>query len=64
MVVAVCTFRKWVKIGVLLYKDVFLVMERFHVSVLCRSGVPLLVRSDCGLEFSGAFSGYLPNLHI
>ena len=64
MVVTVYAFSNWLEVGLLLGKDAYLVMEWFYVNVVYRFRVPLLVSSDCGLEFSGAFGPYLQNLYV
>ena len=59
LVVAVCAFSKWVEAGILRTKHAAEVAAWFHTNITCRFGVALLVRTDRGTEFAGAFAAYL-----
>ena len=64
IVVTMCAFSKWVEVGDLPHKGAYLVMELLYINVVCGFGMPLLVRSYCRSEYSGAFSAYLQSLHV
>lgn len=39
-------------------------MEWFHETIVCRYGVPVVVRSDNGKEFQGDFKLYLQSMGV
>ena len=59
MVVAVDVFTKWVEAHPLSNKHSITVTRWFHREVVCRYGLPFMVRTDNGREFAGEFSKYL-----
>ena len=50
---------KWVKLRVLTSMDAETIKRWFHENIVCRYGVPRIVRTDGGSEFKGAFHHYL-----
>jgi hypothetical protein len=58
IVVAVDPFTKWVEAAPI-HKDSYNTASWFHREVVCRYGVPTIVRSDRGTEYSGEFDLYL-----
>ena len=59
VVVAVDTFTKWIEAGTVTLKNSYEMAIWFHAHVVCRYGLPAVVRSDRGTEYSGAFDSYL-----
>ena len=59
IVVAVCAFAKWVELGVLAHIDAETIRKWFHENIVCRYGLPSIVRTDGGAEFKGEFRTYL-----
>ena len=59
IVVAVDTFTKWVEARTVPMKKSTEMAIWFHSEVVCRYGIPAIVRSDRGTEYSGAFDTYL-----
>lgn len=64
LIVAVCTFSKWVEGGVLPDKSATTVAKWFHFNITCRFGTPVCVRTDRGGEFKGVFGHYLARLGV
>ncbi len=64
VVVAVDVFTKWVEAYPLKNKASSTVARWFHRDVVCRYGLPYLVRSDNGKEFAGEFTKYLQHKGI
>lgn len=56
LVVAVDCFSKWVEIGVTKSHSAKETWEWFYSNVICRYGVPYVVRTDQGLEYKGEFA--------
>lgn len=52
-------FTKWIEAGTVPTKNAFETAIWFHREVVCRYGLPSVVRSDRGTEYSGVFDGYL-----
>lgn len=59
VLVAVCTFSKWVEIGTVPRLDSTETARWFHTAIVCRYGLPGVVRTDGGQEYRGRFSAYL-----
>ena len=51
MIVAVCPFSKWVEAAPLHYHSSSTVAWWLHLEVVCRYGIPRLIRCDHGEEF-------------
>ena len=64
VVVAVCAFTKWPEAEQLANKEARTVARWFHCTITCRYGTPVVVRTDQGKEFAGAFSRYLSRMVI
>ena len=64
LVVAICAFSKWVEAAPLPDRSSTTLAQWMHVAIVCRFGVPRVVRSDQGREFRGAFGAYLERLGI
>lgn len=58
IIVAVDPFTKWVEASPI-SKDSHNTANWFHKEIICRYGVPTVVRSDRGTEYSGEFDLYL-----
>ena len=56
---AVDTFSKWVDQGTVTRLDSTNVTSWFHTNIVCRYGLPGLVRTDGGVEYKGEFWAYL-----
>ena len=54
-----CVFCKWPELGKVVRLDSGEVTRWFHCNIVCRYGLPAMVRTDQGQEFSGEFSAYL-----
>ena len=54
-----CVFCKWPELGKVVRLDSGEVIRWFHCNIVCRYGLPAMVRTDQGQEFSGEFSAYL-----
>ena len=52
-------FCKWPELGKVVRLDSGEVTRWFHCNIVCRYGLPAMVRTDQGQEFSGEFSAYL-----
>ena len=59
IVVAVCVFTKWVELGAIASVDAGTIRRWFHEHIVCRYGLPGVVRTDGGSEFKGEFRSYL-----
>ena len=59
ILVAVDTFTRWVEIGTVQQLDSTHVTRWFHANIVCRYGLPGLVRTDGGAEYKGDFKAYL-----
>lgn len=64
MIVAIDVFTKWPEAGPLLTKSSHHTTEWIHREVVCRYGVPALIRCDLGREFMGEFDGYCRDMGI
>ena len=64
IIVAVCVFTKWVEIGAIASVDAATVRKWFHGNIVCRYGVPGMVRTDGGAEFKGEFHSYLREVGV
>ena len=54
-----CVFTKWVQIGAIASVDAAMLRKWFHKNIVCRYGVPRMVRTGGGAEFKGEFCSYL-----
>jgi hypothetical protein len=63
-VVCVDTMTKWVEIGTIPVHDSRSTAGWFHEHIICRYGVPSVVRSDLGTEYQGRFHEYLVSLGV
>ena len=52
-------FSRWIEIGALPSLNSHEVAKWFHNEIVCRYGLPLIVRSDKGSECKGEFDAYL-----
>lgn len=59
IIIAVDPFTKWVEAGTVPNKNSFETAAWFHKEIVCRYGLPSVVRSDRGTEYAGMFDGYL-----
>lgn len=59
VVVAVDPFTRWVEVGRVPNLDSHQTALWFHEQIVCRYGVPVVVRSDRGTEYRGEFDAYL-----
>ena len=64
MIVAVDPFSKWVEAGELPDRRSATIAAWVHREIVCRYGVPALIRTDRGTEFAGEFAKYLSDLGI
>ena len=55
LVICVDCFSKWVELGVVESHSSADTWRWFYESIICRYGVPYVVRSDQGLEYKGEF---------
>jgi len=55
VIVCVDCFSKWVEIGVTASHSAKEAWDWFYDAVVCRYGVPFVVRSDQGTEYKGEF---------
>ena len=62
LVTAVCPFSKWVEVGVLPDRHSSTVARWVHAELLCRYGLPWVIRLDHGTELRGAFEVYLQDV--
>ena len=53
IIVAVDTFSKWVELGTVIHLDSTNIARWFHANIICRYGLPGLVRTDGGTEYKG-----------
>ena len=53
IIVAVDIFTKWVDLGTVTCLDSTNVTCWFHANIMCRYGLPGLVRTDGGVEYKG-----------
>ena len=59
MIVAVDPFTKWVECAPIPHLNSHEVAVWFHIYIVCRFGLPALVRTDRGTEYRGEFDEYL-----
>jgi hypothetical protein len=59
IVVSVDLFTKWVEAGTVPLKNAYETALWFHREIVCRYGLPSVVRTDRGTEYSGVFDGYI-----
>lgn len=59
VIVGVDPFTRWVEIGKLPHLTSHETAVWFHEAIVCRYGMPALVRTDRGPEYRGAFDRYL-----
>lgn len=64
LIVCVDAFSKWVEIGTFDRLLSTSVMDWFHENIVCRYGVPVVVRCDNGKEFQGDFKLYLQSMGV
>ena len=64
LIVAIDCFTKWVEVGILPTLDSHATAAWFHSTIVCRYGVPGIVRSDHGREYMGEFDAYMMRLGI
>ena len=55
VVVCICPCSRWIEIGALPSLNSHEVAKWFHTEIVCRYGLPLIVCSDKGSEYKGAF---------
>ena len=60
----VCVLTKWVEIGAIASIDAATVRKWFHKNIVCRYGVPGMVRTDGGAEFKGEFRSHLREVGV
>ena len=58
MIVAVCTFSKWVEARSVRVLDSYHAALFLHEEIICRFGYPTAVRVDRGSEYAGEFARY------
>ena len=59
LIVAVCTYTKWVEAGTLTGKSAKETADWVHANIVCHFRVTLVIRMDQGTEFAGRFKEYL-----
>ena len=59
LIVAIDPFSKWVESGLLPELNSLETANWFHNKVVCRYGLPAIVRTDRGTEYAGQFKWYL-----
>ena len=64
IIMAVDTFTKWVELETVTCLDSTNVTRWFHANIVCRYGLPGLVRMDGGTEYKGEFRAYLGEARI
>lgn len=64
VVVCVCAFSKWVEAWPTPDLRSETIVRLFHSNVVCRFGVPRVVRTDRGTEYAGEFKLYLRRLGV
>ena len=64
LVMVVCPFSKWVEVGILPIKHSSTVGGWVHAELLCRYGLPQVIRLDCSAEFRGAFEVNLQDMGL
>ena len=64
ILVCVDVTTKWAEVGTIPVLDSHHTAQWFHANVVCRYGVPQLVRSDQGTEYQGDFHNYLLSLGV
>ena len=64
ILVAVDAFTKWVEAGPIVTRTAAEVTDWFHSNILARFGRPLVIKTDQGTEFKGAFQTYCDDLGI
>ena len=64
LIVGVCCFTKWVEAAMLGSKSSADTAWWLHKDIVCRFGVPALVRCDLGREFMGEFAEYCSQMGI
>ena len=64
VIVAVDMFTKWVELAALLELNSFYTAQFLHDDIICRYGVPTIVRTDGGSEYNGKFAAYCRSLGV
>lgn len=64
IIVAVCAFTKWVEAAAVRNVDSATTARFLHEHIICRYGVPGIVRTDRGVEYRGRFDRYLGELGV
>ena len=59
VLVCIDPFSRWIEIGAIPNLNSHEVAQWFHNEIVCRYGLPLIVRSDKGSEYKGEFDSYL-----
>ena len=58
IVMAINVFTKWPEAAALTQLGSQQITHWFYTEVVCKYGVPQVVRVDCGMEFQGEFNKY------
>lgn len=64
LMVCVCAVSKWVEAIPVSNKSSLTMAKMFHEHIVCRFGVPGIVRVDRGTEYRGDFASYLKSIGI
>lgn len=64
MIVACDAFTKWVEAGPIASKSSSDTARWLHSEIVCRYGVPAVIRCDLGKEFLGEFARYCAHMGI
>ena len=59
VVVAIDPVTRWVELGSVLHLTSHKVALWFHAEIVCRYGLPVVVRTDKGSEYKGEFDMYM-----
>lgn len=59
VIIAIDPYTKWAEAGPVPHLNAHEVAVWFHKEVVCRYGVPAVVRTDRGSEYRGRFARYL-----
>ena len=59
VLVCIDPFSRWIEIGAIPNLNSHEVAQWFHNEIVCRYGLPLIVRSDKGSKYKGEFDSYL-----
>ena len=59
MIVAIDPVTRWVELGSVPHLTSHEVALWFHAEIVCRYGLPVVVRTDKGSEYKGEFDMYM-----